>query len=774
MRRISALDHRDDDDSNRKKQQDRTMSNENSLWTVSRSFSGGELPENIRTLLFSGNGFMGVQASLPGDSPSGTFINGFFETAPIVYGEKAFGYPDSQQVMIPLVDVLGWTLYETGSGREWPCTLKEGKFELDMKRGIRSLTGRIETASEKTIEIREEILVSFSRPGILLSRITIPGEGEYRLRRRIAAPGGSVESPDPRKAEAFGHEVFPESRLESGDSLLQLRETTSNSGLSYDCLLGLEDADITAAPEASDPWKREKCLEYDCPPLKDGSSVMAALFSTGETPHAGELEKVLEEGWEVLAAEQEEYLKDFWLRGDMQFEKRPDLTTAQRYCSYGLIQSVGTSAERSAAAKGLSSGGYNGHYFWDADIYVQGALNTMDPKRARTLVEYRIAKLQEARERAAELSEKGALYPWRTIDGRECSAFFPAGTAQFHINADIIWGLKSYIENTGDHEILKEGGAEMLFETARFWAHFAHHVKGKGYCLYCVTGPDEYTALTDNNFYTNLMAREHLAFASGCAAELAESETSFWEDLSGRISLNLEEAARWERIASAFYLPRDPETGVFMQDETFMEKQEWDWEATPEGNRPLLLHYHPLKIYRHKVLKQPDVIMGMLLNRQYFNREEFRVNFDYYDPLTSGDSSLSSAVQSAVAALAGRLDGGADHFERNLFLDLEDREGNTDNGIHLASMAGARMALSYGFASFRTEGEIPVLSPSFPESWGKISFSLFYRGILLNVSYDPTSGELRLKADREMEIQIASSQLRIDRDKETILNCGVS
>ena len=269
-------------------------------------------------------------------------------------------------------------------------------------------------------------------------------------------------------------------------------------------------------------------------------------------------------------------------------------------------------------------------------------------------MEYRISKLQDARERAAELSEKGALYPWRTIDGRECSAFFPAGTAQFHINADIIWGLKSYMENTGDREILRTGGAEMLFETARFWAHFAHHVEGKGYCLYCVTGPDEYTALADNNFYTNLMAREHLAFASECAAELEGSDPKFWKKLCKEISLNREETTLWERIASAFYLPCDSETGVFMQDESFMEKEEWDWKNTPMGNRPLLLHYHPLKIYRHKVLKQPDVIMGMLLNRQYFNREEFRINFDYYDPLTSGDSSLSSAVQSAVAALAGR------------------------------------------------------------------------------------------------------------------------
>lgn len=748
------------------------MSNDNNLWTVNRSFSGGELPENVKTLLFSGNGFLGVQASLPGDGSSGTFINGFFETAPIVYGEKAYGYPSLQQVMVPLADVLGWTLTESAPDGERPCPVTAGRIELDMRRGIRTLSARIKRASGKDIELREEILVSFARPGLLLSRISVSGGGEFRLKRRVAAPGGSEESHDPRRAEAFGHEVFAESRLELRESLILLRETTSNSGLSYGCLLGTGGQGTSGkSADASAAWVKEKSVGYDCPLDGDGSSLMAALFSTGEEPDRAELKRALAEGWDLLAAEQERHLEEFWRRGDVRFEKRPELTRAQRYCSYGLIQSVGTSAERSAAAKGLSSGGYNGHYFWDADIYVQGALNTLAPPCARSLVEYRISRLEEARERAAELSEKGALYPWRTIDGRECSAFFPAGTAQFHINADIIWGLKSYMENTGDRMILREGGAEMLFETARFWAHFAHHTEGKGYCLYCVTGPDEYTALADNNFYTNLMAREHLAFASECAAELAESDPLFWKDLCGRIGLDRKEATRWERIASAFYLPRDPGTGVFMQDETFTEKQEWDWKATPEGNRPLLLHYHPLKIYRHKVLKQPDVIMGLLLNRQYFNREEFRANYDYYDPLTSGDSSLSSAVQSAAAALAGRMDESADHFENNLLLDLEDREGNTDNGVHLASMAGARMALTYGFAGFRTEGDVPALAPSFPESWGRVEFSLLYRGVLLAVGFDPASGKLRLESDGDMEIQIGAELIRLRAGEEESLSC---
>ena len=784
------------------------MSNENNLWIVKRSFSGGELPGNIRTLLFSANGFLGVQASLPEDSPSGTFINGFFETAPIVYGEKAYGYPSLQQVMIPLADVLGWRVSEKGPDGELPCIVSDGQIEVDMKRGIRTLISRIHTTTGQDLELKEEVLSSFTRPGVLLSRISISeskgseakGDGGlhsrgFRLTRRIAAPGGSEESHDPRKAEAFGHNVFAESSLEMKDSHFVIQETTSNSGLTYSCTLGLiapggtevnpmgtEEASkkeslSSASADSTGRWEKEKCFEYECPLNGDGgklrgklSSVMAAAFSIDGNPAAPILESALAEGWDALAEEQEEYLRAFWRKGDMRFEKHPELTTAMRYCSYGLIQSVGTSAERSAAAKGLSSGGYNGHYFWDADIYVQGALNTLDPERAGSLVEYRISKLQEARERAAELSEKGALYPWRTIDGRECSAFFPAGTAQFHINADIIWGLKSYIENTGDHEILRKGGAEMLFETARFWSHFAHHVEGKGYCLYCVTGPDEYTALSDNNFYTNLMAREHLAFASECASKLADSDPAFWKELCGRISLDRKEATLWERIASAFYLPHDSESGVFMQDETFLEKKEWDWDATPEENRPLLLHYHPLKIYRHKVLKQPDVIMGMLLHRQYFNREEFRANFDYYDPLTSGDSSLSSAVQSAVAALAGRMKEGAEHFEKNLFLDLEDREENTDNGVHLASMAGARMAISYGFAGFRTEGEIPSLAPLFPEIWGRVSFSLLYRGLLLDVEYDSASGELKLTSEGDMKLQIASHVLQLKAGEEEILD----
>ena len=320
------------------------MSNDNNLWTISRSFNKAELPGNIRTLLFCGNGFLGVQASLPGDTPSGSFINGFFETAPIVYGEKAFGYPDQQQVMIPLADILGWTLYETDSNRpeprkETPCPIVKGRIELDMKRGIRTLFSRIRTNSGNDIDLKEEVLVSLTQPGILLSRISITGEGNFRLKRRIAAPGGSEESHDPRKAEAFGHEVFAESRLKNQGANLQLQETTCNSKLSYNCFLGLaEGFEKTTGSEASSQWKDQSEYEYDCPLSQNGderNSLMAALFSTGEVPDTIQLDTALNEGWQKMAAEQEEYLKAFWLKADMVFEKQPELTRAQRYCSYG-------------------------------------------------------------------------------------------------------------------------------------------------------------------------------------------------------------------------------------------------------------------------------------------------------------------------------------------------------------------------------------------------------------------------------------------------------
>jgi trehalose/maltose hydrolase-like predicted phosphorylase len=752
------------------------MMNDNSLWIISRIFKNSRLKPELKTLLFCGNGYLGVQANAPDShQPTGTFINGFFESASITYGEKAYGFPSEQQVMIPLLDVLGWEIEEKTADGFKKLAVSEGIIELDMLRGIRAIKSTARKSDGSILEITKETITSLTHPNRLYNRISLNGQGVFRIIRKIGSPGQeNEESDDPRKMESIGTELFKESSCRITGKRCIIEETTRSSGMTYACAV---QVDKERAEKGYASGQFAVYTHYiDLSETEEMSSRLTAVFhssSDGISPTekaSTELEVAVSEDWAAICSAQEIYLKDFWKKADIKIEGKDEYTQALRYNSFALLQSTGKDSSKSAAAKGLSSGGYNGHYFWDADIYIQAALNNIDPARARSLVEYRIGHLKEARARASELSEAGALYPWRTIDGRECSAYFPAGTAQFHINADIIWGMKSFLDNSGERDLLVKGGAEMLFETARFWANFAIEVPGKGYCLHCVTGPDEYTALVNNNFYTNLMAREHLSYAFAIAMELTEESPDTMKELMEKLKLDQDEIGSWQKISHKFYLPKIENSEVYKQDDSFLEKSPWDWENTPKENRPLLLHYHPLKIYRHSVMKQPDVMLGLLLQKQYFSKDVFASNFDYYDPLTSGDSSLTSAVQSAAAALAGHTLVADVHFRKNLFLDLENREGNTDNGVHLAAMAGARIALLYGFADMEVTAEGLSFNPSFPTDWGNVSFSVSYRRIDLSVDYDALNSCLKFRADGELKISVGEQHITLMKDREISLN----
>ncbi len=742
---------------------------ENQLWTLSKPFTAPGLPPELKTLFFAGNGYLGIPAQVPekGEAP-GTYLNGFYETAPVVYGEKAFGYPAEKQVMVPVVDVMGWEISRRGDdGAYTPLTLTGGTVETDMARGLQVITVDLISPGGDHCLARVETVCPLPHPHRLLSRLTLEGEGFFRITRRISAPRkNQQETDDPRKGEALPEPPMGDSSVRIREDHMVISETTRRSGLSYRCAVAVLPDQPGTPPTVSreDRWAEESlCLihgEGEALPRRPLTFTLGTVFyKTGDAPESEwpqkieeELAKLRDRGWQTMLHEQRQYLKDLWEGGDMEIEKDPGMTRALRFGSYGLVQSVPVGGSQSGPAKGLSSDGYNGHYFWDADVYGQAALATLEPEKAETLVLYRINTLKQARERAAELSEKGALYPWRTINGRESSAFFPAGTAQYHINADVIWGMQEYIRVTGEGAVLLQGGAEMLFETARFWAGFAAMVPGKGYCFHCVTGPDEYTALVDNNFYTNLMAQNHLYFASEMAEALKRQHSERYFELASRLNLSDEETGRWKDIAAGIYLPYDENEEVFCQDDGFLEKAPWNWDETPREKRPLLLHYHPLKIYRHRVMKQPDVLLGMVLHRERFSKEEFLKNFSFYEPYTSGDSSLTPAVQAAGAALGGQIETAARYLTHTAYLDIENREGNSDNGIHLAAMAGTRMAVLYGFAGFRVTSGGPAFQLQFPPSWGAVKLSLRFRGAVIRLELSPDHREVIVQSSLAMKL----------------------
>ena len=335
--------------------------------------------------------------------------------------------------------------------------------------------------------------------------------------------------------------------------------------------------------------------------------------------------------------------------------------------------------------------------------------------------------LPKARERARLLDLRGALFPWRTINGDEASALYQAGTAQYHLNADIAYAIRRYIDVRGDKDFLAEVGAEILVETARMWEDLGFYGEDGCFHLHGVTGPDEYTTVVNDNAFTNLMARVNLHYAASAVRGLEAESPELFAALRFELSLQPEEMDAWDRAADAMFIPHDEERDITPQDDSFLQRERWDLENTPPEKFPLLLHYHPLTIYRNQVLKQADVVMAMFLLGNEFTMEQKQRNFDYYDPLTTGDSSLSASIQSIVASEIGDDRAAARYFDFALLMDLADVAGNVSDGVHIASTAGAWMALVLGFGGVRDFDGRLTIDPHLPRTFDRLAFSLRFQ-----------------------------------------------
>ncbi|MBA3310314.1 MAG: glycoside hydrolase family 65 protein, partial [Nocardioidaceae bacterium] len=434
---------------------------------------------------------------------------------------------------------------------------------------------------------------------------------------------------------------------------------------------------------------------------------------------------------------------------------------AVRWNLFQLFQATARAEGSGVPAKGLSGHGYEGHYFWDIEIFVLPFLCYTEPRIAKNLLRFRYSMLGKARERATELNQAGALFPWRTITGEEASAYYQAGTAQYHLDADIIYALKRYVDATGDTDILAEVGAELLVETARMWADLGFYDDEGRFHLFTVTGPDEYTTVVNDNAYTNLVARLNLNYAVTVLRELAERDHDRYRVLCNDVGLDEREIGDWLQAAKAMEIPYDEKRGINPQDAKFLERERWDFAATPPENYPLLLHYHPLVIYRHQVLKQADVVLAMFLLGNEFTFEQKRRNFDYYDPLTTSDSSLSPPVHSIVSAEIGYEERAMQHFRLALLMDLANVAANTDQGIHIASTGGTWMALVYGFGGLRDfDGRI-CFDPSLPKAWSRLSFPLTIRGQRLHVEVETERITLRLEEGPGMTVSVRGEAVEL-------------
>ena len=461
-----------------------------------------------------------------------------------------------------------------------------------------------------------------------------------------------------------------------------------------------------------------------------------------------ELEAAETDGGLYLEKYQKEYMESFWKIADVEIKGNEAVQQGIHFNLYHIIQAAGRDGHTGMGAKGLSGEGYEGHYFWDTEMYVLPVLIYTEPEVAKKLLDYRYGTLDQARERARILGHmKGALYPWRTINGAEASTYYPLGTAQYHINADIAYALSLYLQVSGDVEYLKEKGAEILIETARVWADvgsFAECKDGR-YCICDVTGPDEYNVLVDNNFYTNLMARENLRDAVGAVSYLNENAPEVLSRLEEKIDFSIEEIEMWNQIIEKMYFPYDEKRQIYPMDDGFMMRKPWDESKIPPEKRAWLYeNYHPLFIMRHRMSKQADAILGMYLHSNLFTEEEIRRNYDFYQEVTLHHSSLSTCIFGIVACDIGYLDEAYKYFSQSARMDLDDYHNNFYAGIHAANMAGTWQAIVNGFAGVRCQDSKLRFKPVIPKEWEEYRFRIKRKGTLLEVTVSKQEARFKI------------------------------
>ncbi len=687
-----------------------------------------DLPRTA-ALLTVGNGYLGVRGVLEEQRPSvpgGTLLSPVHERYPHDYPEHAYGYPEHEDRLEPVLDPCGVALDVDGE----PFDVRTGTLEhherrLDLRTGVLEREAVWTSPGGTTVEVRTRRWVSLVRRELVVAtyEVRTPRGARVRVRPVPGCAGPTSDASGPGLVtEACGYEpgatwVAQRTVLAGVGAVLATAHAVSASG---DARHGWAPADHGAVLEAE---------------LGAGGAVRMtthAAYACGRRPvenlladARAVLSDAADAGDDALEAEHRAFLDDVWERADVVVEGDDELQQAVRLAVLHTVQAAAAVEGTGLRAKGLTGTGYHGHTFWDAESFVLPVLDHVLPAAAAAHLRWRHATLPRAVERARTLGLPGAAFPWRTITGTECSGYWPASTAAVHVTADVTLAVVRHVAVTGDADLEREIGVDLLVHGARFWMGRGHQDPDGAFHVHGVTGPDEYTAVVDDNTYTNLAVARSLAAAADV--------TGRHPDEARRLGVDDDERARWTAAAAGVVVPYADDLGVTEQSAGFTRHPVWDFARAPDGWTPYEDRVHYTELYRHQLVKQADLVLALVVAGDRFTTEQKRRDFAYYEPLTVRDSSLSASVQAVVAAELGHLTLAHAYTRECAFLDLHDLRRETQEGVHVAAMAGTWDALVSGFGGLRLDGAGVHLAPRLPPGISRLVFRVQVDGSRVEV-----------------------------------------
>ena len=704
----------------------------------------------LETLMSLGNGYIGVRGYLeefeyPG-SVRGNYINGIYERVPMVHAEWAWGFPLQSDRMPNLIDLTKVFIILDGEEVVIDGKIEDFKRELDFEKGLSLRNYKYITKNGKIAKIYFEQLLSFPHKELRIWSLNIEYDGEIQVKNNIHFNILNLSSKDdPRVAPT----QIPLVRVESAcyeDSGGGVLLKTISSGLHVKIELS-DSGEFESASIANDDGLNITFISM-------GQLKLNRLIKYWDSLRNVNSEYISKN---ELYRAQIKYLEDFNRRCSIDILDNKELDNAMDFMKFHMLQSTTQDIYGNIAAKGLTGEGYEGHYFWDTEIFLFPLWLYWDEERAKNLLLYRYNQLDAARSRALEMGHgKGACFPWRTISGIESSGFFPAGSAQYHINFDIAYTFIQWWLVNKDINFLAEYTMELLLETARTALEIGSF-QNDGFHIHCVTGPDEYTAIVSDNYYTNKMAQYNLRWTVSLWKVLKQERPDNWEKLKKALNIDDYEIDNMEKAADEMFFIYDEKKGIIAQDSTFLTKAAW-----PEENnlRPLLLHYHPLTIYRYQILKQADTALALYLLSDE-DEEVMKRTFYYYENINSHDSSLSPCI--CILMACRFKDGGLayKYFMDSVYMDLKDLNHNTSDGLHMANMGGTLISVLSGFGGVRIKEDGLHIAPYVPKQFGRIRFKFTWRKTVLEILIDGEEVDIKKVSGPAAEVILKGKRMTV-------------
>lgn len=720
--------------------------------------------------LFSiANGFLGVRGNFSegygkAECINASFINGFYDSKEYSYEENLPGFPQKGETIVNIIDgqKIEFIINDSPLNMETSEVIKLERY-FDIEKGFTFRNIHFKTDYGFEFIITEKRVVSFHIKELFTVSLSIKSvnyNGKITVKSYLNLPKiGTALSIDPRAVQKSTKNLEV-TDIGVSDDIGFIIAKTLNSNLSILSSM-CHDIDMKYTKTSTEITAVKEFVLQE----NNSFNIVKKVVFTASNHHKDlvkDNKKIVKHisktTFDELLKKQEEYLIDFWKDSLVEVYGNDQLDTIINYSIYQLNSSGGTNPNFNIPAKGLSGDGYEGHYFWDTEIYMLPFFTLTNKEKAKSLLLNRYMCLKSAKAEALALGQKtGVKIPWRTITGKEVSPYYPAGAAQYHINSDVAYAFIKYYEVTGDVEFMIDYGFEVLLETARTLYEIGNYANGL-FHINSVTGPDEYTTCVDDNYYTNSLAKYHFEYVYNFYNGNKNKLNSF--------NVSLEELNQLKEASEKMNLIYDKQLNIFAQDKTFLEKKRWDIEGTPSEKFPLLLNYHPLMIYRHQVLKQADVLLSMFL-LDFDDDSILRNSFDYYKDITTHDSSLSKCVYSILASKTGNLELAYDYLLDVCNIDINNTHQNTAHGLHIANMGGSYMAIVHGFGGLRISNDGLKLAPVVPEGIDGYTFSVLYKGATIKVI---VKDKIYLKTNKQVKVKVYNELIEFDKEVELILN----